>query len=72
MMRRLLDRNIATLVLVVLAGQLLAAVLLYQLVMRPQTARLAEVTAEMTDTVGRSMAQMSAPERRAGGAFQPG
>lgn len=63
-MRRLLDRNIATLVLVVLVGQLLAAGLLYQLVMRPQTRRLAEVTAEMTDAIGKSMARMSPAERR--------
>lgn len=65
MMRRLLDRNIATLVVVVLAGQLLAAALLYELVMRPQTRRLAEVTAEMTDTIGRNMASMTPAERRA-------
>lgn len=65
MMRRLLDRNIATLVVVVLAGQILAAVLLYQLVMKPQAARVAEVTAEMTDTVGRTMATMTPEGRRA-------
>ena len=65
MMRRLLDRNIAILVVVVLAGQLLAATLLYQLVMRPQTMRLAEMTAEMTDTIGKTMAHMSPAERRA-------
>jgi len=64
-MRRLLDRNIATLVVVVLVGQLLAAVLLYQLVMHPQAMRLAEVTAEMTDTIGKTMAHMTPTERRA-------
>ncbi|MFA5988771.1 MAG: ATP-binding protein [Sphingomonas sp.] len=65
MMRRLLDRNIATLVVVVLLGQMLAAALLYVLVLRPQSQRLAEVTAEMTDTIGKSMARMSPQERRA-------
>jgi two-component system osmolarity sensor histidine kinase EnvZ len=64
-LQRLLDRNIAILVVVVLFGQLLASVLLYALVMRPQTVRLAEATAEMADTIGRSMAQMSPGERRA-------
>ncbi len=64
-MRRLLDRNIATLVAVVLLGQVMAAGLLYQLVLRPQSQRLAAVTAEMTDTIGRSMASMSPADRRA-------
>ncbi len=64
-MRRLLDRNIATLVVVVLAGQALAAILFYQLVIHPQSMRVAEVIAEMTDAIGKSMAHMTPAERRA-------
>jgi hypothetical protein len=46
LMRRLLDRNIATMVAVVLLGQVMAGVMLQVLVLRPQSERIADVTAE--------------------------
>lgn len=63
MMRRLLDRNIATMVAVVLLGQVMAGVMLQVLVLRPQSERIADVTAEMTETIGRFMARMTMEER---------
>lgn len=62
---RLFTRNVVTLVLTVLAGQMVAAVLVFLLVMEPQARRLAQMTADMTDIVGMQMARMSGPEREA-------
>jgi hypothetical protein len=62
---RLFTRNVVTLVLTVLAGQMVAAVLVFLLVMEPQARRLAQMTADMTDIVGMQMARMTGPEREA-------
>jgi two-component system osmolarity sensor histidine kinase EnvZ len=63
--RRLLGRNVLIMALAVLAGQLLAAWLMMALVLRPQAARMAQVTAAMTEAVGQSLARMTPLERQA-------
>lgn len=47
MLRRLFRRNVAMLIGVVLAGQLLAGLLVQIWVIGPQTTRVADVTADM-------------------------
>lgn len=60
--RRLVHRNIALLVCVVLAGQLLAGVLVLGLVINPQVTRVAVVTTSMIETLSRTLDEL--PPRR--------
>lgn len=56
MFRRLFHRNVAALVAIVLAGQLLAGFFAMTLVIRPQVQRVASVTADMVTALSNAMA----------------
>lgn len=64
MFRRFFTRKVAMLVGVVLAGQLLAGILVQVMVIGPQTARVAEVTADTIEALSSAMADLP-PVRRA-------
>lgn len=63
MARRLLHRNIALLAAAVLVGQLLAGLLVFALVLRPQTIRIADATATMIGAISTAMSDLP-PDRR--------
>lgn len=63
MFRRLVHRNVVLLVCVVLAGQLLAGLLVMRLVINPQVTRVAVVTTSMIETLSRTLAELP-PERQ--------
>lgn len=63
MFRRLLHRNIALMVGVVLAGQLIAGFLVMGLVVRPQVTRVANVTADMIGALSDAMERLTPTER---------
>lgn len=65
MFRRLLHRNIALMVVVVLAGQAIAGFLVMGLVVRPQVRRVASVTADMISAMSEAMAKLPPRERDA-------
>lgn len=65
MFRRLFGRKVAMLLGIVLAGQLLAGLLVQLLVIGPQTARVADVTADMIEALSQSMVDMSHERRGA-------
>lgn len=65
MFNRLIHRNIALLVGVVLAGQLLAGGLVMLLVIRPQVDRVANVTSDAIGALSMAMAE-TPPDRRSG------
>lgn len=64
MLKGVLSRKVAMLIGVVLAGQLLAGLLVQVWVIGPQTARLADVTADMISGLSASMTDLP-PDRRA-------
>jgi two-component system osmolarity sensor histidine kinase EnvZ len=64
MLRRLFSRNVAMLIGVVLAGQLLAGLLVQIWVIGPQTTRVADVTADMIHALSTTVGNLPA-ERRA-------
>lgn len=63
MFRRALHRNIALLVAVVLAGQLIAGFMVMGLVVRPQVTRVANVTADMIDALSHAMEKLPPADR---------
>lgn len=63
MFDRLIHRNIALLVGVVLAGQLLAGALVMLLVIRPQVERVAHVTSDAIGALSLAMAEMPSDRR---------
>lgn len=63
MFRRLVHRNVALLVCVVLAGQVLAGLLVMRLVINPQVTRIAAVTAGMIETLSHTLAELP-PDRQ--------
>ncbi len=64
MFRKLFHRNVALLVGVVLAGQILAAALAFELLIRPQSSRMANVAATMVEGLSTAMAGLE-PDARA-------
>jgi len=64
MFKTLFLRNVALLVAVVLAGFLLAAIMTMVLVVRPQTGRIADVSAAMIDVLSLAMEEMPESGRR--------
>ena len=65
MVERFAKRKVAMLVGIVLAGQLLAGLLVQLLVIGPQTARVADVTADMIEALSNAMADMPRSRRAA-------
>jgi len=63
--KSLLRRNVALMVGIVLAGQLLAGLLVMALVVRPQVQRVANVTADMISGLSEAMELMPEPRRNA-------
>lgn len=61
--RRMLDRNIAVLALVVLFGQLLGGALYYHFVLRPQVEQVAQTTVILLNVIDRAM-ELASPERQ--------
>ncbi|MBD3730846.1 MAG: HAMP domain-containing protein [Sphingomonadales bacterium] len=61
----LLRRNLGLLVSVVLAGQLLAGVLVLAFVLQPQTVRVADISARMLDAVSVALEEQHDPASRA-------
>ncbi|SFF98755.1 two-component system, OmpR family, osmolarity sensor histidine kinase EnvZ [Novosphingobium sp. CF614] len=65
MLKSLLHRNVALMIGVVLAGQMIAGLLVMTFVMRPQIDRVANVTADMIAGLSQVMADMPAERRTA-------
>jgi len=65
MLRRLFSRNVAMLIGVVLAGQLLAGLLVQIWVIGPQTTRVADVTADMIHALSTTVGNLPADRRAA-------